>query len=57
LLQKGLRKLEQFPANYRGVRLEKLRKELREWATALGKEKNRPTLKKPRIGWGRKGKG
>ena len=57
MLQKGLRKLEEFPANYRGVNLEKLRKELRKWATAFGEEKYRPTMKKPRIGWARKGKG
>jgi len=54
LLQKGLRKLEQFPAAYRGVRLEKLREELRKWAAALGKTKHRPRMKKPKIGWVRK---
>ncbi|MBI1738297.1 MAG: DUF309 domain-containing protein [Acidobacteria bacterium] len=57
LLQKGLRKLEQFPADYRGVKLDKLREEIRKWAKALGEEKNRPTMKKPRIGWARKEKG
>jgi len=57
LLQKGLQKLEQFPADYRGVRLEKLREELRKWAAALRKVKHSPRLKKPRIGWVRKRKG
>jgi hypothetical protein len=54
LLHKGLRKLEQFPTDYRGVRLEKLREELRRWAAALGKVRHRPRMKKPRIGWARK---
>lgn len=54
LLQKGLQKLEQFPADYWGVRLEKLREELRKWAAALGKAKHSPRLKKPKIGWKRK---
>jgi predicted metal-dependent hydrolase len=54
LLQKGLRKLEQFPADYRGVRLEKLREELRKWAAALGKVREMPRMKKPKIGWVRK---
>lgn len=57
LLQKGLQKLEQFPADYRGVRLEKLREELRKWAAALQKVKHRPRMKKPKIGWARKRKG
>jgi hypothetical protein len=54
LLQKGLRKLEPFPAEYRGVRLEKLREELRKWAAALQKVKRKPRMKKPKIGWARK---
>jgi hypothetical protein len=54
LLQKGLRKLEQFPADYRRVRLEKLREELRKWAAALGKAKDGPRMKKPKIAWVRK---
>jgi len=54
LLQKGLQKLEQFPADYRGVRLEELREELRKWAAALGKAKEMPRMKKPTIGWVRK---
>jgi predicted metal-dependent hydrolase len=57
LLQKGLRKLEQFPADYRRMSLEKLREELRKWAKALEEEKYRSTMKKPRIGWVRKEKG
>ncbi len=57
LLQKGLLKLEEFPANYLGVNLEKLREELRKWTTEIWKEKRNPTLKKPRIRWARKEKG
>lgn len=51
LLQKGLRKLEQFPDHYRGVRLEKLHEELRKWAKALRKVELRPRMKTPKIGW------
>jgi len=53
LLQKGLQKLEQFPADYRGVRLEKLRKELRVWAVALKQAKGKIKLKIPRMEWSR----
>ena len=51
LLQKGLRKLERFPADYRGVKLDTLREKLRKWATALGNEKSLPPAEKPRIEW------
>ena len=57
LLQKGLQKLEKFPADYRGMRLEKLREELRKWAAALGKLNHSPKMKKPKIGWVRKAPG
>lgn len=53
LLIKGLRKLEPFPADYRGVQLEKLRAELRAWAAALGNEKKSPRMKKPQVEWTR----
>ena len=53
LLQKGLQKLEQFPAQYRGVQLEKLREELRAWAAALENAKGKAELKFPRVEWSR----
>lgn len=35
LLRQGLEKLEKFPNNYRGLRLEALRSAARDWAAAL----------------------
>jgi predicted metal-dependent hydrolase len=49
LLKKGLRKLEQFPNNYRGLQLEKLRKALQEWAKALEEKRDRRDVERPRI--------
>jgi hypothetical protein len=48
-LKKGLRKLEQFPNNYRGLQLEKLRKALQEWAKALEEKRDRRDVERPRI--------
>ena len=49
LLRKGLQKLENFPAAYRGVRLEALRVELRAWAAALASQSETGALKEPRV--------
>jgi predicted metal-dependent hydrolase len=38
LLRRGLARLEKFPADYRGVRLEELRAGAREWLAALERE-------------------
>jgi len=35
LLRRGLAKIEQFPADYRGLRLEELRSNVRAWQTFL----------------------
>ncbi len=49
LLRKGLRKLEEFPAGYRGLRLEKLRAQLREWLEAVERGRDSPHRSPPRI--------
>ncbi|MBI1750125.1 MAG: DUF309 domain-containing protein [Acidobacteria bacterium] len=51
LLQKGLKKLEQFPAGYRGLMLENFRAELREWVKALTKREDDPKAERPKIEW------
>lgn len=51
LLKRGLRKLEQFPAEYRGVDLEKLRGEAREWLRTIAKGRDDPAAQKPQIQW------
>ncbi len=39
LLQQGLEKLEQFPADYRGVNLAKLREEAGQWLQIIARRK------------------
>jgi len=51
LLKRGLRKLEQFPAGYQGVNLEKLRGELRGWLRAIAKGRDVPAAQQPHIEW------
>lgn len=49
LLRKGLKKLEDFPAKYRGLKLEKLRECLRAWAELWKAEKQAVRLRRPRM--------
>ena len=51
LLQRGLEKLEQFPANYRAVRLGKLREELGPWLELFAQEQVEQKRAKPKIEW------
>jgi predicted metal-dependent hydrolase len=50
LLRKGLQKLERFPEDYRGLRLEELRGELRTWHRAIVRGRAHPH-QRPRIKW------
>ncbi len=51
LLQKGLRKLEQFPANYRGIKLDQLREELGGWLGMLAQNEAGRKGLRPKIEW------
>ena len=49
LLQRALRRLEPYPANFGGVDLEELRKEAGEWLVALESEKDSRPVSFPHI--------
>ena len=49
LLRRALRRLDNFPAEYEGVAVEKLRTSVREWLEALGPEDALPQLPLPLI--------
>ena len=51
LLQKGLRKLEQFPAGYRSIRLDSLRNELEIWLRVFAEKGEKRKRPRPRIEW------
>lgn len=51
LLRKGLEKLERFPADYRGLRLEELRAELRKWLEQVTVGSDDRSASRPRIQW------
>ena len=49
LLKQGLRKLQQFPADYRGLKLEEVRARVRAWLAALECNGETGRLELPRI--------
>lgn len=51
LLRKGLQKIEPFPANYRGLRLEDFRSEVRAWLTSLELGCDKPATPCPSMEW------
>jgi hypothetical protein len=51
LLRKGLQKLERFPDDFRGLQLERLRKELRKWRRAVEKGTCDANAPRPSIEW------
>lgn len=51
LLKRGLQKLEKFPADYRGVNVEKLREEVRRWLEIIPQKITNQEEPRPKIEW------
>lgn len=51
LLREGLRKLEQFPEEYRNIRLEPVRRCVAWWIAALDSEESPGATSFPRMEW------
>jgi len=51
LMQKGLLKLEQFPADYREMKLGQLREQLRVWLAAFAENEGEWSGVRPKIEW------
>lgn len=51
LLQRGLEKLMQFPASYRGVNVDRLRAEVGEWLEVFARGEAGRTRANPKIEW------
>src|SRR5277367_1887881 len=49
LMRRGLAKVEQLPAGYRGVRVEELRRAVRKWVAASAAEGEKLPGKYPRL--------
>lgn len=49
LLREGLRKLDDFPGRHGGLEIAELRKEVREWLTALAEAAETGKLSRPQI--------
>jgi predicted metal-dependent hydrolase len=49
LLRRGLAKIEQFPAHYRGIDLEAVRAAARRWSEAFAQGDDLPTAELPEI--------